>query len=156
LLASMAYQESQFDPKARSWAGAIGLMQIMPATADYLGIGNPSVPENNIRAAVKYLDELQDKFSTVTDSTEKLKFVLASYNVGPNHVEDARRLAVKYGDDENTWNNHVEQWILKKSQKEYYTDEVVKYGYCRGTEPFKYVTEIMDRYNQYKLFIQEN
>jgi len=153
LLASQVYQESRFDPDAESWSGAVGLMQILPSTALDMGIDDPEKPADNIEAGVRYLHLLESEFSDVADTTERLKFVLASYNVGPNHVEDARRLAAKYGDKSDVWTGNVELWILKKSQSSYYTDDVVKYGYCRGIEPYKYVREILERYDQYKMFI---
>jgi membrane-bound lytic murein transglycosylase F len=153
LLASMVYQESRFNPNEKSWAGAVGLMQIMPITAKHLGVDNLYDPENNITAGVEYLYELQDAFMNVPDSSERIKFILAAYNVGPNHVADARRLAEKYGDNENIWTDNVENWMLKKSQSKYYTDEVVQYGYCRGSEPYEYVREVLQRFEKYKLFI---
>jgi membrane-bound lytic murein transglycosylase F len=154
LLASMIYQESRFDPNARSWAGATGLMQVMPITAKHIGVKKYRKPSDNIKAGVKYLQELQQKFSEIPDSNERIKFILAAYNVGPNHIEDARRLAQKYNDESTIWTDHVENWILKKAQSKYYTDEVVKFGYCRGSEPYQYVQDILERYNQYKIFIQ--
>ncbi len=153
LLASMIYQESRFDPNARSWAGAVGLMQIMPITARQVGVQQYRKPAANIHAGVKYLEQLQEQFSVIPDSAERIKFVLAAFNVGPNHIEDARRLAEKYDDDPDIWTGHVENWILKKAQTKYYTDDVVKYGYCRGSEPYAYVRQILDRYEQYRMFI---
>ena len=68
------------------------------------------------------------------DGAERLKFVLASFNTGVGHVEDAQRLAEKHGDNPNKWDD-VAYWLLQKSKAEYYTDPVVKYGFCRGIEP---------------------
>ncbi|MCB2219738.1 MAG: transporter substrate-binding domain-containing protein [Bacteroidetes bacterium] len=153
LLASIIYQESRFDPNAKSWAGAVGLMQIMPITAKQVGAKKYRKPIDNIDAGVKYLQELKQLFNDIPDSTERIKFILAAYNVGPNHVEDAQRLARKYNDEDVVWTNHVENWILKKAQSKYYNDDVVKYGYCRGSEPYQYVQDILERYNQYKMFI---
>jgi membrane-bound lytic murein transglycosylase F len=79
---------------------------------------------------------------------ELQSFVLASYNAGPGHVEDARRLAEKFGKDPDLWQD-VSEYLLLKAKPEYYQDEVVKYGYCRGREPVAYVKEILERYGNY-------
>ncbi len=153
LLASLIYQESRFDPEVESWAGAIGLMQIMPITAEHVGVEDIEDPVENIEAGVRFLRELQEAFHDIPDPEEKIKFVLASYNVGLGHIEDARRLAERYGDKSDVWTGQVELWIQKKSQSKYYNDEVVLHGYCRGSEPYRYVREVMGRYDQYKLFV---
>ncbi|MEN7546451.1 transporter substrate-binding domain-containing protein [Rapidithrix thailandica] len=153
LLASMVYQESRFDPKANSWAGASGLMQLMPETAAHYGVTDLTNPEESIKAGVNYLNDLETLWQEVPDSVERVKFVLASYNVGPGHIQDARRLAEKHENDPNTWTNEVDQWVRQKSKKKYYLDESVKFGYCRGEEPFRYVKEIFNRYEQYQNLI---
>jgi len=157
LLASMVYQESRFYPDTVSWVGAYGLMQLMPATAKRYGVSKKSPPEKNVEAGVNYLMWLDDVLKDqITDSSERLKFVLASYNVGLGHVLDARRLAVKYGKDPNRWTDHVDEFILKKSNPEYYLDPVVSFGYCRGEEAYNYVREILNRYEHYKNIIALN
>ena len=88
----------------------------------------------------------------VADSTERLKFVLASYNAGAGHVEDAQRLAAKHGDDPKKWDS-VAYWLLQLSQAEGYTDPVVKFGFCRGLEPVTYVSVILDRFEHYRQFV---
>ncbi|MDZ7740796.1 MAG: transporter substrate-binding domain-containing protein [Bacteroidota bacterium] len=153
LLASLIYQESKWDRKTESWAGALGLMQIMPFHAENCGISNFTDPEQNIRCGVQYIGELKSYFSEIEDDEERLKFILASYNAGPNHVKDAQRLADKYGEDPNVWTGSVDEYILKKADPDYYNDEVVKYGYCRGSEPYDYVKEILERYEYYTRFI---
>jgi len=155
LLASLIYQESRFNPAVESWAGAVGLMQIMPVTVQHLGAEDIEDPEMNISAGVSFLKELQRQFRNIPDDTEQIKFILAAYNVGPGHVEDARRLAEKYGADSDVWTGEVENWILKKSQSRYYNDDVVEYGYCRGQEPYRYVRQVMERYNQYRMLIEQ-
>ncbi len=151
LLASQMYQESLFDPRAKSWAGAKGLMQLLPETGRRFGAKNLYDPKQNISAGVaflRYLDKLWKK--TIKDKDERIKFVLASYNVGVGHVEDARNLAKKYGADPTKWDGNVEKYLKLKSQKEYFTDPIVESGYCRGDEPVNYVKEILARFNQYK------
>ena len=154
LVASLVYQESHFDPNARSWMGAKGLMQLMPATFRKFGTYDPYDPEQNIKAGTRYLSWL-DKFwmDSIPNDYQRQFFVIASYNAGHGHILDARRLAEKYGFDKNTWFGSVEKFIIKKSLPEYFRDEVVKYGYCRGTETHNYVSSIRNRYKEYVNFI---
>ena len=154
LLASLIYQESRFDPDVKSWAGAVGLMQLMPSTAQQFGVSNLYNPKANVRAGTAYIDYLKEFWKEIPDSSERIKFVMASYNVGQNHVADARRLAEKHGRDPNLWDENTAYYLLQKSKPEYYNDEVVKYGYCRGDEPYEYVREILQRYDHYKRFAE--
>nr|WP_236613981.1 transporter substrate-binding domain-containing protein [Nafulsella turpanensis] len=157
LMAAIIYQESKFNPEAESWMGATGLMQLMPETAEIFGAEDPLNPRQNIRAGASYLKWLDDFWTDeIQDPEERKKFVLASYNVGQGHVLDARRLAVKYGKDPQVWEDNVEYFLERKATPKYYTDEVVKYGYCRGSEPVKYVNSIMRRTERYKQLIQES
>ena len=152
-IASIMYQESQFEKDTNSWVGAVGLMQLMPSTAKSLGVEDPTDPEQNIAAGVKYLDYLYSFWDNVPDSVQRVKFALASYNCGLAHVLDAQRLAEKYDDDPERWDENVAEYILKLSDRKYFTDPVVKYGYCRGSEPYQYVIEIFKRYRHYQKFI---
>lgn len=156
LLASLIYQESRFKPQVKSWAGAYGLMQLMPVTANRFGVTKYSPPEEHIRAGVDFIKWLYDRFEN-EDMTEeeKIKFVLASYNVGYGHVSDARNLARKYGKNPNIWDDSVDQFLLSKSNPKFYRDPVVKYGYCRGTETYAYVTSILERHRHYQNIIKD-
>lgn len=148
LLAAQAYTESRFNPKARSFAGARGLMQIMPRTGRAYGLKNANNPEQSVKAAVSYLSDLDRMFeSRVPDPTERLKFILASYNAGQGHIFDAMRLAEKYGLDPTKWDDNVEKTVLMLANPQHYNDNVVKYGYLRGRETFDYVDRIMTLYN---------
>ncbi|MFO7827582.1 MAG: transporter substrate-binding domain-containing protein [Bacteroidales bacterium] len=157
LIASLIYQESRFKSNVKSWAGAYGLMQLMPSTANRFGVSKSSPPEKNIKAGIQFIKWLDKRFENrgITDDEEKTKFILASYNVGLGHILDARRLADKYGKNPDVWENHVDEFILKKSNPKYYRDPVVKYGYCRGSETYHYVYQILDRYEHYKNILPE-
>jgi membrane-bound lytic murein transglycosylase F len=156
LVSSMIYQESRFNPKAVSWAGAFGLMQLMPATAGRFGVSRNSSPESHIRAGVSFLKWLDKRFEDdIRNPEERIKFILAAYNVGKGHVDDARRLAEKYGNDPNVWEESVEKWLLNKSQPKYYRDPVVKYGYARGIETSNYVKQVIDRFDHYKNIVDD-
>lgn len=150
LVASMVYQESRFNPEARSWAGAFGLMQLMPRTAGKFGVDHSSPEHAQIKAGIQFIQWLDNLFEDIEDIEERQKFILGSYNVGPGHVMDARRLAEKHGKNPSIWSENVDEFLLKKAESEYFRDPVVKYGYCRGSETYKYVIEIMERYEHYK------
>ena len=155
LLASQMYQESRFEPRARSWAGAQGLLQIMPATARDLGLADPYDPEQNVEAAVRYLKWLEDNYwgDTIKDPEERKKFILASYNAGAGHVKDAQRLTEAEGGDPRVWED-VAYWLLKKSEAATYNRPEVRHGYARGLEPVHYVSIILERYAHYQQFVE--
>ncbi|MDA3780593.1 MAG: transporter substrate-binding domain-containing protein, partial [Bacteroidales bacterium] len=157
LLASLIYQESRFKSNVKSWAGAFGLMQLMPSTAARFGANKNSSPMQNIKSGVLFIKWLDIRITNlgIDDKTEKIKFILASYNAGLGHVLDARRLAEKFGKNPNVWDNNVDDFIIKKSMPKFYKDTVVKYGYCRGQETYTYVHQIIDRYEHYKNIIDE-
>jgi membrane-bound lytic murein transglycosylase F len=152
LLASMIYQESKFSPTARSWAGANGFMQLVPATAKRYGLDTiDATAEQSLEAGTEYILDL-DKYwrSQISDKDERIKFVLGSYNAGIGHVIDARNLAVKHGKDPDLWYDNVDFMLLQKSNPMIYNDPIVKCGYCRGQETYQYVREILDRYQHYR------
>jgi membrane-bound lytic murein transglycosylase F len=156
LIASLIYQESKFHPEVRSWAGAYGLMQLMPETAAQFGVDSLAGPEQQIEAGIRFLKYIDKQLEEVIeDPEERVKFILASYNVGIGHVLDARRLADKYGKDSNKWFANVDTFLLQKSEPKFYRDPVVYYGYCRGTEPVNFVSEILQRYDHYKNFTEQ-
>ena len=152
LLASLAFTESNFDTTAISWAGAKGLMQLMPRTAHAMGVpeGKEQNAEESIKAAVKYLGLTSRSFSKIEDSNERIKFILAAYNGGVGHIYDAMALAEKYGKNKYVWDNNVADYILLKSKEEYFNDPVCKHGYFRGRETFNFVKEILARTEIYK------
>ena len=149
-MAAQCYQESTFDPKAVSFAGAKGLMQIMPATADLLGLPRDKMydPEQNIAAAAKYLGQLEGKLSDIRNRVERTNFVLASYNGGIHHIRDAMALAQRDGKNPHLWRD-VSEYVLKLASPQYYNDPIVKHGYMRGSETVDYVAKIRQRHQGY-------
>ncbi|MDQ3192245.1 MAG: transporter substrate-binding domain-containing protein [Bacteroidota bacterium] len=158
LVASLICQESRFNHSAESWMGASGLMQMMPSTYSYYYADSIYItPDLSIKAGTSYLLQREKYWKKyIFDDSERIKFVLASYNVGLGHVIDARRLAIKYDRNPNQWDDNVGYFLLQKSLPEYYKDPVVKHGYCRGREPVKFVKEILYRYEHYKNTYDEN
>ena len=131
-------------------------MQVLPETGDMFRINDIEEPHLNIRAGIRNLKWLEKQFiEEIPDSTERVKFILASYNVGLGHVRDAQRLADKYDKDPNIWEGNVDYFLLNKSASKYYKDKVVKWGYCRGEEPFNYVNNVISTYMHYKNAIPE-
>lgn len=152
LISSMIYQESRFNEDARSWAGARGLMQVMPATGSRFGATNLLLPEQNIMAGCLFLKYLNNYWSdSVKDSVQLKKFVLASYNVGLGHVQDAVNLAEEMGFEETKWDDEVEEAMKMKSNPQYFRMKLVKYGYARGESVAIYVEHIWRRYEEYLL-----
>jgi membrane-bound lytic murein transglycosylase F len=156
LFASLVYQESRFKHNVQSHMGAYGLMQFMPATAEFFGINHIADPQTQIRAGAQYLKWLEKRFEdSVTDPEQRVKFILAAYNAGLGHVIDARNLAAKHGKNPNVWDNNVDFFILNKSNPEYYCDTTVKYGSLRGEETYNYVNQIMQRFKHYQNIIPD-
>jgi membrane-bound lytic murein transglycosylase F len=148
LITAQMYQESRFDPNAKSWVGAKGLMQVMPRTAQELKIKNVVDPDQGILAGVKLMARYSAYFNNPDiKAKDRIRFALASYNCGPGHVFDARQLAQDMGLDRNKWFQNVEKAMLLLSKRE--VAKKVRYGYCRCEEPVKYVSEIQSRYDTY-------
>lgn len=147
LLAAQMYQESQFDPEAVSYAGAEGLMQIMPATANELGLEDINDPKSNITAGVKYMKILRDQFEQELPLEDKTWFTLASYNAGFTRVKNARALAEKMGLDSDRWFGNVEKAMLALA-KPYTRDGEIR-RLCRCGQAVIYVREIRSLYHNY-------
>ncbi len=147
LVTAQMYQESKFNPKARSHVGARGLMQLMPRTAKSMGIKNSVDPASSIRGGVKYLDWLRDRFDASLPISARTWFTLAAYNAGAGHVQDARRLAGQIGLDSNRWFGHTEQAMLLLSKRHY--AKKARYGFVNGREPVNYVRDIRQRFEAY-------
>lgn len=147
LMAAQAYQESRFDPNARSWVGALGLFQVMPSTGKSLGFTRLEDPEEGTHAGILYMYRTLGQLAPEIPFKHRLRFALAAYNAGLGHVLDARRLAREQGLDPNKWFGNVEKTMLLLQKPEYYRR--ARHGYCRGSEPVKYVSEIQSRYVQF-------
>ena len=151
LLAALCYQESGFDPQAVSWAGACGLMQIMPATGERLGLSRGDLfdPARNIEAAARYIAQLNSTFSDIGNRHERIYFVLAAYNGGAGHIRDAMALAQSAGRSAQRWSD-VEPYVLALSSPASYRHPLVKFGYLRGDETVDYVRQIRNRWAAYR------
>ena len=149
LVVSQMYQESGFEPQRVSFAGAEGLLQVLPRTAQEVGEdpNRLAEPEVGIRAGVRYLAWTRDRFSDLPVG-EQLLFALGAYNAGAGHVRDGRRLARRLGLDDSLWFDNVEQAMLKLSEPRYAREAT--HGYVRGAEVVRYVREIHDRYRAYR------
>ncbi|MBL7981006.1 MAG: transglycosylase SLT domain-containing protein [Flavobacteriales bacterium] len=151
LLAVMAYKESRFDSTVTSRKGAMGIMQLMPRTAARLGLDSSHAMDDHIRAAVRYLSKLDTLWMrAVPDREQRLRFVLASYNAGPGHIIDAQRLAEQLGLDPERWEHNVERTILLKAMPAYYMRPEMRNGYCKGSQVFHYVRDVVGMYVQLK------
>ena len=147
LIVAQMYQESRFNRKARSRAGAIGLMQLLPRTAREFGVKNLRDPDQSIRAGVAYLAWLHSRFEPELTVKDRMWLALAAYNAGFGHVRDARKLARQLGFDPDRWFDNVEKAMRLLSKRAYYRKTA--YGYVRGYEVVKYVREIRERYRSY-------
>ncbi len=155
LLASLIYQESRFINEAKSWTGAQGLMQMLPTTAAEVGVTNIMDAVDNIRGGTQYLKQLYDKFVDIEDPEQRIKFTLAAYNCGLYHVKDAQKLAEINKLDYRIWDDQVDQMIIALSYPKNFNNEVVRYGYVNGIEPYNYVNQIYERFDHYTRFIDE-
>jgi membrane-bound lytic murein transglycosylase F len=149
LIVAVMYQESRFDPEAQSFAGARGLMQILPRTAEQLGFEDELAhdPEAGIHAGIRYLAWVRDRFDDELPVRDRMWFTLAAYNAGFGHVNDARRIAAEEGLNPNRWFGNVERAMMLLSRPQYAQN--ARFGYCRCAEPVNYVREILNRYNAY-------
>ena len=153
LLSAMGFTESHYDSTQVSWAGARGIMQLMPATAKANGLSMDRITVNrdNIATAVKVIKALDSQFEPlVTNPEERKKFIIAAYNSGAAHIIDAIALARKLGFNHQQWLGSVEQAMMLKSQPRYYNDPVCRYGYFNGRQTFDYVHRVYDTYERAK------
>ncbi|MDA3908062.1 MAG: membrane-bound lytic murein transglycosylase MltF [Sulfurimonas sp.] len=141
LLAAQSYQESHWNPKAKSFTGVRGLMMLTRTTAKLLGVKNRLNPEQSIRGGTRHLNQMLRNVPKGVEGENKLKYALAAYNIGMGHIKDAQTLAKKMGLNQNIWSD-LKKALPMLSQKRYY--KTLKYGYARGSEPVRYVDSIYD------------
>jgi membrane-bound lytic murein transglycosylase F len=148
MLTAMIAQESSFNPNSKSWAGAVGLMQVIPrfVETEYEMLYDPMT---NIQEGARIIKEHLKHYSYM-DSTNQWQMALATYNAGMGHVADARRLAIDQNKNPNEWEN-VSDALLKLMQRRYHQD--ARFGFARGIETVQYVNEIMNRYRTYEAII---
>jgi membrane-bound lytic murein transglycosylase MltF len=140
MLAAQGYQESRLDQNVRSSSGAVGIMQVMPATGAELKVGDITVTEPNIHAGTKYMNEIMTKYfqGAHFDEMNRTLFAFASYNAGPNRIAKLRKVAAERGLNSNVWFDNVEIVVSEKI----------------GRETTTYVRNILKYYVSYKLTLE--
>jgi membrane-bound lytic murein transglycosylase F len=144
LLAAIGYQESKWNPNATSVTGVRGLMMLTQATAREVGVTNREDPLESVEGAAKYLLAIKDRLSKTIPEPDRTWLALAAYNVGPQHLKDARRLTKQLGDDPHYWVD-VKKHLPKLAQARWYKQ--TKYGYARGYEPVQFVKNVRRFYD---------
>lgn len=144
LLAAISYQESHWNPHARSYTGVRGMMMLTLPTAKQMGIKSRLDAEQSIRGGAKYFKQMIDRMPDRVQYPDRLWFALASYNVGLGHLNDARKITEKQGGDPDRWVEVKDRLPLLK-QKKYY--KFTRYGYARGDEAVNYVENIRRYYD---------
>jgi membrane-bound lytic murein transglycosylase F len=159
LLASVSYQESHWNPRAKSFTGVRGLMMLTRTTAKILGVKNRLDPKQSIVGGTRHLNQMMKMVPKSVEGENRLKFALAAYNIGMGHIKDAQKLAKKLGLNHNIWSD-LKIVLPLLSQKRYYRN--LKYGYARGAEPVKYVEaiynykDILEKYEKEAILKKEN
>lgn len=139
LLAAVSYQESHWNPHAKSFTGVRGMMMLTRHTAKLLGVKNRLDPKQSIHGGAKHLRQMIKNVPQSVQGENRLKYALAAYNVGSGHVQDAMILAKRLGLNPNVWSD-LKIVLPLLSQKRYY--RTLRFGYARGSEPVKYVEAI--------------
>lgn len=139
LLAAIAYQESHWDPLAKSPTGVRGVMMLTRATAGGLNVDDRTDAEQSIRGGAQYLSHLMDKMPGSIPQDERIWFALAAYNMGYGHMLDARKLTAQQKGNPDSWAD-VKQRLPMLNQKRFLSRTT--YGYARGTQAYNYVENI--------------
>ncbi|WP_350431404.1 membrane-bound lytic murein transglycosylase MltF [Shewanella sp. H8] len=143
-LAAASYQESHWNPSARSPTGVRGMMMLTQPTASYVGVDDRLDAEQSIRGGAFYLKDMMERLPDSIPEAQRIWFALASYNIGLGHVEDARRLAESMEMDPSAWRD-VKKVLPLLQQSKYYKQ--TRYGYARGSEAVHYVDSIRRYYD---------
>lgn len=144
LLAAISYQESHWNPNARSYTGVRGMMMLTLATAKQMGIKSRLDTEQSIQGGAKYFKRMIAMMPDRIPSPDRIWFALASYNIGFGHLNDARIITQRQGGDPDRW-VEVKTRLPLLQQKKYY--KKTKHGYARGEEPVRYVENIRRYYD---------
>ncbi len=151
LLASLVYEESNFRMGQVSSKSASGLMQLMPETAVKMGMDSIATPVQQLAAGVRYLRHLDEQLpDEITNPKDRIKFILASYNVGIGRVLLAREKAKKFGKDPNRWDRNVEYYLLRRSKKDPYAKDDTVGDYSADYTEEGFVDDIINRYYHYR------
>lgn len=143
LLAAISYQESHWDPEARSYTGVRGMMMLTEPTAKAMGVNNRLHPEESIKGGARYLEQMMAKVPASVPDDEKVWFALTAYNIGYGHMMDARRLTKELGKNPDAWSDVKEVLPLLQQSRWH---RKVRYGYARGGEARNYVNNVRQYY----------
>ena len=141
LVAAQAYQESHWNPRAKSPTGVRGIMMLTLDTAKQMGVESRLDARQSIFGGARYLARMIKRLPKEVEGDDRLWYALAAYNMGMGHLRDARKLAISLGKDPNRWVD-LKEVLPLLSQKKYYKS--LRYGYARGTEALRYVQRIRD------------
>lgn len=149
MLAAVIYNESHFHIEARSRRGALGLMQMMPSTAEHYGVGDPLDPESNIRGGSQLLRDLSRRYASLAaDRNERFKYTLAAYNAGVGRIDDILRLASARGKDISYWDSA--KVVIPEMSAEQLDTSLVRCGPFKGVETLAYVEEVLGIYSDFQ------
>ena len=147
LIAALIFEESRFNPTVESDKGAYGLMQVRPIAAHAVGTDRFQLPNDNLSAGVRYLRLLDEQFGDANER-DRIGLVLAAYNMGPGHVRDAQRLALRFGFDPNRWEGHMDRILPLPELPSIYTK--LPNGFAKGRDTVAYVRRTIERYHRYQ------
>ena len=146
-VSAVIYEESRFEPESRSSAGAVGLMQVMPAAAQDVGEVRFHEPEANVRTGVRYLQRLRREYAKAAER-DRLALMLAAYNMGMGHVRDAQGLARRFGYDPLRWDGALEVMVSLLEEPQVAAE--MRYGFAQGRSVVGYVDRVLTRYASYR------
>ena len=152
LLAAISYQESHWNPRARSYTGVRGMMMLTLPTAKQMGIKSRLDVEQSIQGGAKYFKQMLERMPARIQEPDKTWFALAAYNIGLGHLNDARIITQQQGGDPDRWFD-VKLRLPLLRQKKFYKN--TKYGYARGDEPVRYVDNIRRYYHTLQAVVEK-
>lgn len=152
LLAAISYQESHWNPRARSYTGVRGMMMLTLPTAKQMGIKSRLDVEQSIQGGAKYFKQMLERMPARIQEPDRTWFALAAYNIGLGHLNDARIITQQQGGDPDRWFD-VKLRLPLLRQKKFYKN--TKYGYARGDEPVRYVDNIRRYYHTLQAVVEK-